>query len=64
VRYSIYVSYVSNYPRGSDGYCAFCHGDPCNERSNENSLIAKFYNDCKESNNSVDTCPMCNGRAS
>lgn len=53
------VIYIAEFPRGVDGTCAYCHGDPCAERSPATSLIAKFF----EHNASwADTCPCCGGR--
>lgn len=49
----------AEYLRGPDGYCALCHGDPCNEHSSSNSDIASFY----EIAPSAETCPVCEGRA-
>ena len=55
------VAYLADYPRGADGHCAFCHGDPCAERAgSETTLIGRFYIE----NQWAETCPMCNGRPS
>jgi hypothetical protein len=53
------VRWIGEYPRGSDGCCAFCHGDPCAERSGPETHIGKFYAE----NPKAETCPMCDGRA-
>jgi hypothetical protein len=46
--------------------CAFCHGDPCAERSAPDSLIAREYaawRDCTwNSKQDGFTCPCCQGR--
>lgn len=54
------VTYIADYPRGEDGLCAYCHGDPCAENSTPNSLIGGYY----IRNPRAETCPMCNGRPS
>jgi hypothetical protein len=53
------VKYIAQFPRGADGTCAFCHGDPCNEESDSDSEIAKYFAETKN----AETCPMCEGRA-
>ncbi len=52
------VTNFYEYPRGTDGTCALCQGDPCNEHSPPDSNIAKFY----ANNTWADTCPVCDGR--
>lgn len=52
------VIYIAEYPRGVNGTCAYCHGDPCAERSRATSLIAKYY----ARNSWAQTCPCCDGR--
>lgn len=53
------VTHVADgYARGPGGACAFCHGDPCNERPVPDSAIARFYAD----NPGASTCPCCEGR--
>ena len=51
------VAYISNFPRDTRGFCAFCHGDPCAE-DEETSPIARYL----DRNAHADTCPMCDGR--
>ncbi|HEY0820998.1 MAG TPA: hypothetical protein VGD46_19585 [Rhizobacter sp.] len=46
------------YPRGPDGLCALCKGDPCNEESEPDSLIARWW----AANPHASTCPVCDGR--
>lgn len=53
----IEVSYWAEYPRGVDGMCAFCHGDPIGERS-ETSRIAEFLKAFSQEEH----CPVCLGR--
>lgn len=55
------VAYISNFPRGVDGDCAFCHGDPCAEYSDSDSPIARLR---AKLGKLFETCPMCDGRAS
>lgn len=45
------------------GRCAFCHGDPCAEDSDETTLIGAFFKRNK-GKSWADTCPMCGGRPS
>ena len=55
------VLYIADgFARDKDSLCAFCHGDPCNESSDEDSEIAKFF----ARNPKAPTCPCCKGRAS
>lgn len=54
------VSCVAGFARDAGGMCAFCHGDPCAERSGVDSLIHQFY----ERSPDADTCPVCWGSAS
>lgn len=55
--YDVDVFYISNFPRGDDRTCAFCHGDPLNERKKSDTNIALYYE-----RRSAETCPMCDGR--
>lgn len=55
LHYRIY--YVSEFPRGKDGCCAFCGGDPCGERDPE-SNIGKYM----RLTTWAETCPVCEGR--
>jgi hypothetical protein len=57
-RVMLEVSYLADYPRGTDGTCAFCHGDPCGERSAPDTDIMKYWAE----NTWAETCPMCDGR--
>ncbi len=57
----IEVELFSDFPRGSDGLCALCHGDPCNDRSAPDSLIAQWW---AENKSWASTCPVCDGRPS
>lgn len=52
------VDRFSDFARGPDGTCALCHGDPCNESSPAESLIALWW----AANPHADTCPVCDGR--
>lgn len=52
------VIYIAEYPRGVDGTCAYCHGDPCAERSGPDSLIGAYF----ARNSWASTCPCCEGR--
>jgi len=54
------VAFLSDYPRGTNGRCAFCNGDPCAETSLAGTLIHDFY----ERNPKAETCPMCDGKPS
>lgn len=54
------VEHFSEFPRGKDGLCALCKGDPCNEFSPPDSLIARWWKE----NPHGSTYPVCNGRAS
>lgn len=56
----INVSYINDLPRDPDGYCAFCHGDPCAENSDESTHIAAYF----ARNPTATTCPCCKGKAS
>jgi hypothetical protein len=63
------VAYISEFPRGADGACAFCHGDPCAEYSPSDSPIARFFsrNRARAINMGMiemmpETCPCCDGR--
>ena len=52
------VDHIAQFPRGQDGTCAFCHGDPCAENSPPDSQIAQFF----RRNRWAETCPCCEGR--
>ena len=54
------VIYIAEFPRGVDGTCAYCHGDPCAETSGPESLIAKYFANFSW----AETCPCCDGRPS
>jgi hypothetical protein len=54
------VIYIAEYPRGLDGTCAYCHGDPCAERSGPETLIGDFF----LRNGWAEACPCCDGRPS
>jgi len=57
------VTYISKYPRGADGTCAFCHGDPCAETSPPTSLIAEYFTRrMYPGQPPPETCPCCQGR--
>lgn len=53
------VDYISDFPRGPDGTCAYCLGDPCAEQRPTHPRIASYY----ARNPNAATCPMCDGRA-
>jgi len=56
----VYVDYLTyDFPRGRDGLCAYCHGDPLAEHG-VNALIRGYY----ERNPTAETCPMCHGAPS
>lgn len=52
------VSYWAEFLRGEDGTCAFCHGDPCAERSGPDTLIGNYFARLSW----AQTCPCCDGR--
>ena len=57
----IEVKYISDFARGGDGLCAFCHGDPCAEEANAaDTPIGQFF----ARNPRAETCPLCGGRPS
>lgn len=56
--YDLEVVYISDYPRGVDGTCAFCKGDPCVETPAAPYRIRQYHETCPWSG----TCPMCLGR--
>ena len=62
------VRYFAEFLRDVRGQCAFCHGDPCAERSAPDSLIAREYECWKNARWASDsgyfTCPCCQGRPS
>lgn len=60
-RMFLYVADISEYPRDAANLCAFCHGDPCAERSGPETEIAK-YRDRRPSYAPFETCPLCQGR--
>jgi len=51
-------SFYDEFVRGPDGRCALCQGDPCNEHSPAESLIAQFW----AHNPDASSCPVCDGR--
>lgn len=51
------VSRIADYPRGANGTCAFCAGDPCAEDGGD-TLIAAYF----QRNPRAATCPMCGGQ--
>jgi hypothetical protein len=53
------VLHWAEFPRGADGTCAFCHGDPCAENGDKDALISRLFAE----NTWVQTCPVCDGRA-
>lgn len=55
------VIYFAEYLRDVDGLCAFCHGDPCGERSAPDSLIMREIA-ATPSYGTFETCPCCLGR--
>jgi hypothetical protein len=67
-RLDLEVAYFAEFPRGPDGTCAFCRGDPCAENPPAHTMsklgdppgyrIASYY----ERNPDAVTCPMCEGR--
>ncbi len=62
------VMRFSEYPRGEDGLCVLCKGDPCNEdppvEGEPETLIAMYYRIGKENGYTWETCPVCDGRPS
>lgn len=54
------VTRIAELPRGVDGTCAFCHGDPGAEYSPETSLIARYFDRGRGA--WAVTCPCCDGR--
>lgn len=54
------VTYFSDFLRGPDGTCAYCHGDPCAERSGPETLIGDWF---ARYSAWAETCPCCGGRA-
>lgn len=67
----IEVSSIAEFPRGKNGRCAYCYGDPCAEYpvTPDTQQIHDFYlrNKLKrESGKSrwfPESCPCCGGRA-
>lgn len=55
------VAYWAEYLRDIDGLCAFCHGDPCGERSDPDSLIMREIA-AHPPYSPFETCPCCLGR--
>lgn len=55
------VIYFAEFLRDVDGLCAFCHGDPCGERSAPDSLIMREIA-ATPSYGNFETCPCCLGR--
>jgi len=58
----IEVDWFSEFPRGEDGACALCHGDPCGEYSGTDSNIYKIMHEEDGSWSGEDNCPVCEGR--
>lgn len=60
------VTQHAQFLRGDDEYgtCAFCKGDPCNDESEPDSVIARFYAGARRTGleNQPTTCPCCQGR--
>jgi hypothetical protein len=61
------VTYLTpDMPRGVDGTCAYCLGDPCAEDSPPDSSIARNYATMKNASwtggDQWFTCPACQGR--
>jgi hypothetical protein len=57
------VSRISGgFPRGADGTCAFCAGDPLGERSGNETLIGAFFLRVAQRHGEGDTCPCCSGK--
>jgi hypothetical protein len=58
------------FPRDAGNLCAFCHGDPCAERSGPETKIGAYFQRGAEREASygyarytlVNTCPLCQGR--
>lgn len=50
----------SDFLQDVNDECAFCHGDPCAERSNSKTLIGNYF----ARNSWAQTCPCCDGKAS
>jgi hypothetical protein len=57
------VIYWAQFPRGIDGTCAFCNGDPCAEGDKPESEIAKYFERAKAAGRRPESCPICDGRA-
>lgn len=62
----IEVACIAEYPRGADGLCAYCHGDPCAERpESAGTQIGDFYWRARHAEwrvSSYLSCPCCEGR--
>jgi hypothetical protein len=78
-RMFLYVADIGcGFPRDGDNLCAFCHGDPCAERSGPQAEIAKCYARWQATYDRYNqdpgsliaasmrregfTCPLCEGR--
>lgn len=60
----LYVSDIAEFPRDIDNQCAFCHGDPCADRSPEDSYIWRYMNTPWYPGASLpQVCPLCDGKA-
>lgn len=57
------VDCFADFLRDVRNLCAFCHGDPCGERSAPDSLIMREIAACPPYA-PFETCPCCNGRPS
>lgn len=55
----IEVDSFNEFPRGKDGTCALCKGDPCLEDpKSKNKNLKDFW----KHNPQAETCPVCLGR--
>jgi hypothetical protein len=57
---SVPIHSFAEYPRDSEGFCAFCHGDPLAEHTDEDTPIGRFW----KTSLWAETCPCCEGRPS
>lgn len=61
--YQIEVDHWAEFPRGKDGLCAFCHGDPVAEEEIKRSPTP-IQELMMEHWRSYEACPVCDGRQS
>lgn len=54
--HTIKAASYSEFPRDEEGTCALCHGDPCAENGDTDTLIYRHMF------NGGSTCPVCEGR--